>query len=70
MEFKAVKFTNKVNPFFVGSQKLPVQEVDGQYKLPSENDILVKVHAAALNPINLIIKNTLSSLFFPWREGF
>lgn len=70
MLFKAVKFSNCATPLTVGTQDIPVTEKNGEYILPSENSILVKVHAAALNPIDLIIKNSLSPWIFRSEKGF
>ncbi|OBA20175.1 GroES-like protein [Metschnikowia bicuspidata var. bicuspidata NRRL YB-4993] len=70
LEFRAIKYKNKTLDFAVVADSLPVQVQNGQYQLPSEDDFLVKVHAAALNPVDLIIKNSLSPWLFRGTRGF
>lgn len=70
MEFNAIKYTNKNSPFQWKKDHLPVEVKDGVYKLPSPHDILVKVHYAALNPVDMILKNTQSAVFFWGEKGF
>lgn len=69
LEFNAVTFKNNSTPLAITSTTLPVEVKDGQFKV-GPKEILVKVHAAALNPVDLILKNSMPSLIFRGDKGF
>lgn len=69
LEFKAARYSNSALPLLVKTTSLPVTEKDGGYELPSPNNVLIKVHAAALNPLDVVVRNSLSPWFAKAERG-
>lgn len=69
LEFKAARYNNSALALEVRTTTLPVKVSDGAYNLPSSSNILVKVHAAALNPLDVVIRNSLTPLLFRAERG-
>lgn len=69
LEFKAARYNNSALPLIVKTTSLPVTVENGEYKLPTNTSVLVKVHAAALNPLDIVIKNSLSPWLFRAERG-
>lgn len=69
LEFKAARYSNKDSDIVVETTSLPVEVKDGKYVLPSEKQMLIKVKYAALNPVDLIFKNSLSPWIFRGKRG-
>lgn len=56
-QFKALKWQNNNSPLRIQTDTLPVTEDNaGNLKVP-DNNVLVKVKAAALNPVDLLLKH-------------
>lgn len=70
LSFNAVKYKNRSLGFSIVKDSLPVKVEKGKFILPSKDVILVKVHAAALNPFDLLIKNSLLPWIFKGDKGF
>lgn len=69
LEFKAARYTNSALALQVKDTSLPVEVIDGAYKLPKSTNVLVKVHAAALNPLDVVIRSSLTPLLFRAERG-
>mmetsp|Transcript_5664 Transcript_5664/g.6701 ORF Transcript_5664/g.6701 Transcript_5664/m.6701 type:complete len:372 (+) Transcript_5664:1112-2227(+) len=58
LTYKAVTYSSNADPMAIKEQSIQlVKQGDGSYNLPS-NNILVKVHSAALNPVDLVLYNS------------
>lgn len=68
-ECKAVTYTTNALPLTLKTVSLPVEQKDGQFVV-GENDILVKVHYAALNPVDSILKNSAYGWLSKSEKGF
>lgn len=69
-EFKAVKWTNKNTPLQIKTDTLPIsKDAAGNFDVPSDK-VLVRVRAAALNPVDLILKNVAIPGLFRAEKGF
>ncbi|KAF5211228.1 zinc ion binding [Clavispora lusitaniae] len=68
-ECKAVTYTTNASPLTLKTVSLPVEQKDGQFVV-GENDILVKVHYAALNPVDSILKNSAYGWLSKSEKGF
>ena len=68
-ECKAVTYTTNALPLTLKTVSLPVEQKDGQFVV-GENDILVKVHYAALNPVDSILKNSVYGWLSKSEKGF
>ncbi|SGZ58491.1 CIC11C00000003669 [Sungouiella intermedia] len=60
--FKAVRYRNKNSPLSIKTVSLPIKQNGDNYLIPDDS-VLVKVRASALNPVDLLIKNTVYSIF-------
>lgn len=69
LTFKAVQFKNKNTPLEVKTVTLPVQTRNGELVVGT-NELLVKVHATALNPVDLLLRNAMLPLLFRGDKGF
>lgn len=70
LEFNAVRFKNKNTPLAIKKTSLPVkQDATGKLEVASDR-ILVKVKAAALNPVDLLLKSAVIPLFSFSEKGF
>lgn len=69
LEFKAARYTNSALPLVIKNVSLPVTHADGVFNLPSPDNILIKVHAAALNPLDVVIRNSLPSWLIRAERG-
>lgn len=70
LDFKAVKWVNRNTPLQIKPDSLPVTK-DAQGKLAVlPEKVLVKVRAAALNPVDLILKNVAIPGLFRAEKGF
>lgn len=62
LNYKAVTYSSNAEPMTITEQSIPlVKQTDGSYNLPP-NKILVKVHSAALNPVDLILYKSASKV--------
>lgn len=59
--YKAVTYQSSQLPLKISEVTIPAEQKDGVFSV-SENDILIKVKVAALNPVDSILKNSLH----PW----
>lgn len=70
LEFKALTWKNKNTPLKISTDSLPVeQSADGSYQVDSKS-ILVKIKAAALNPVDIILKSLAIPGVFRGEKGF
>lgn len=70
LQSKAVKYTNATLDFFIVDEPVNVEVDGGSYKLPSDHSVLVRIKAAALNPVDLIIKQAMTPWLFKAPRGF
>lgn len=62
LNYKAVTYSSNAEPMTITEQSIPlVKQADGSYNVPP-NKILVKVHSAALNPVDLILYRSASKV--------
>ncbi|CUM49019.1 uncharacterized protein AC631_03054 [Debaryomyces fabryi] len=62
LNYKAVAYSSNAEPMAIKEQSISlVKQQDGSYSVPP-NKILVKVHSAALNPIDLILYQSSSKV--------
>lgn len=68
--FKALRYNNNTTPVTLKETLFPdVEELPTGYKVPDKK-VLVKVHYAALNPIDFLLKNAASCWIFRGERGF
>ncbi|PSK39317.1 hypothetical protein C7M61_001926 [Candidozyma pseudohaemuli] len=68
--FKALRYNNNTTPVTLKETLFPdVEELPTGYKVPDKK-VLVKVHYAALNPVDFLLKNAASSWIFRGERGF
>lgn len=61
LEYKAVTYRSSALPLAINPVSIPVEQKDGVFSV-RENEVLVKVRFAALNPVDTILRNTAH----PW----
>lgn len=62
LTFKAVRYSSSAEPLTIKDHTIPlVKQSDGKYDV-AEDKILVKIHAAALNPIDSVLHHTAPPL--------
>lgn len=68
--YKALRYKNNTTPItYKETQFSDVEESPSGFKVP-EKKVLVKVHYAALNPIDFLLKNAASAWIFRGERGF
>lgn len=62
LDFNAITYSSNDKPMSLTKQSISlVKQADGSYNVPP-NKILVKVHSAALNPVDLVLYNSASKV--------
>lgn len=70
LEFKALTWVNRNTPLKISTDTLPVEKsADGSYQVDNKS-ILVKIRAAALNPVDIILKTLAIPGVFRAEKGF
>lgn len=70
LTFKAVTWKNRDSPFEIDTQSFNLKtDAQGNY-IVGPGQVLVKVHFAALNPVDLVLKNIATPGIFRAKKGF
>uniref|UniRef100_A0A0L0NZ83 Enoyl reductase (ER) domain-containing protein n=1 Tax=Candidozyma auris TaxID=498019 RepID=A0A0L0NZ83_CANAR len=70
LKFKALRYNNNSTPITLKeTQFADVEELPTGYKVPDKK-VLVRVHYAALNPIDFLLKNAATCWIFRGERGF
>ncbi|CAG86980.1 DEHA2D08580p [Debaryomyces hansenii CBS767] len=68
LKYRAVTYSTSDKPMSITEQTISlIKQADGSFDLPS-NTILVKVHSAALNPLDLVLYNSSNRLFSYYND--
>lgn len=62
LTYKAYTYQTKDDPIHITEQSIQLEkQADGSYNVPA-NNILIKVHAAALNPVDIVLRQSAGYL--------